>query len=320
MTDHSMNLFITGANGWIGRALCTRLANDSVDFRAAVRSCDSNLPAYKNSVVGEINDKTDWRSALKGINTVVHLASRVHVMSDASDNPLSEYRQVNVQGTLHLARRAVLAGVTRYVFVSSVKVNGELTPSGHPFIESDQPHPQDPYGISKYEAEQGLQKIAAQTGMEVVIIRPPLVYGPGVKANFAQLIHAVQKGWPLPLGSIHNLRSLIALDNLVDFIITCTTHPMAAFQTFLISDGQDISTPELIQGIAKAAGIRAHVLPVPVWVLMCAGKLTGKSNAVQRLCGNLQIDSTKARSLLGWRPVVSFHEGLRRTMDGVLKP
>jgi nucleoside-diphosphate-sugar epimerase len=314
-----MTILVTGANGWVGQAISQRLVHDGVNFRAAVRSVSSALPGCDTTVVREINDKTDWRCALKGINTVVHLASRVHVMSDTSDNPLSKYRQVNVQGTLHLARRAVLAGVTRYVFVSSVKVNGELTPSGHPFIESDQPNPQDPYGISKYEAEQGLQKIAAQTGLEVVIIRPPLVYGPGVKANFAQLIHAVQKGWPLPLGSIHNLRSLIALDNLVDFIITCTTHPNAAQQTFLISDGQDISTPELIQGMAKAAGVRAHILPVPVWILMCAGKLTGKSNAVQRLCGNLQIDSAKARSLLGWRPVVSFHEGLRQTMDGVLK-
>ncbi len=317
MPDNSRNLLITGANGWIGQALCQRLANDGVSFRAAVRSVGSALPGRDNVVVGDIHDKTDWRSALTGITTVVHLASRVHVMADTSDNPLADYRLVNVQGTLNLARNAILAGVVRYVFVSTVKVNGEQTPSGHAFCENDVPNPQDFYGISKYEAEQGLHALAAQTGLEVVIIRPPLVYGPGVKANLAQLIRAVQKGWPLPLGGIHNQRSLVARDNLVDFILTCTTHPKAAYQTFLISDGQDISTPELVQEIAKAAGVKAHLWLVPFRALVWAGQLTGKSEAMQRLCGNLQIDSTKARVVLGWRPVVSVKEGLRRALDGV---
>jgi nucleoside-diphosphate-sugar epimerase len=221
-----------------------------------------------------------------------------------------------VDATLHLARQAAQAGVKRFIFVSSIKVNGELTRQGRPFTECDPPDPQDPYGISKIEAEQGLRQVAADTGMEVVIIRPPLVYGPGVKANFAALMRAVKKGMPLPLGAIHNQRSLVALDNLVDFIVTCITHPKAGNQTFLISDGQDLSTAELVRGLAEAAGTSARLLPVPVWGLEWAGRLVGKGEAVQRLCGNLQIDSSKARTLLGWKPKVSVTEGLRRAVGG----
>ena len=200
------------------------------------------------------------------------------------------------------------------MFISSVKVNGESTQPGRAFTEIHAPDPQDAYGQSKHEAEQGLHQIAQETGMEVVIIRPPLVYGPGVKANFAALMRAVQRGWPLPLGAIHNQRSLVALDNLVDFIITCITHPQAANQTFLVSDGQDLSTAELIRGMARAAAVPARLVPVPVWALQAGAKLLGKGDAVQRLCGNLQVDISKARESLGWVPPVSLEEGLRRAM------
>jgi nucleoside-diphosphate-sugar epimerase len=235
-------------------------------------------------------------------------------MQDSSADPLAEFRSINVDSTLNLARQAAAAGINRFVFISSVKVNGESTPPGRAFAEIDAPNPQDAYSQSKHEAEQGLRQLGADTGMEVVVIRPPLVYGPGVKANFAALVRAVQRGWPLPLGAVHNQRSLVALDNLVDFIVTCITHPQAANQTFLVSDGQDLSTAELVRGIAQAAGVPARLLPVPVWALQAGATLLGKGDAVQRLCGNLQVDISKARSLLGWVPPVSVEEGLRRAM------
>jgi len=265
-------------------------------------------------MVGEINVATGWGSALRDVNVIVHLAARVHVMHDTATDPLTAFRTVNVGGTLNLARQAAAAGVKRFVFISSVKVNGESTPPGRAFTEADAPNPQDAYGQSKHEAEQGLRQLSADTGIEVVIIRPPLVYGPGVKANFAALMRAVQRGWPLPLGAVHNQRSLVALDNLVDFIVTCITHPQAANQTFLVSDGQDLSSTELVRGMAQAAGVPARLLPVPVWALQAGASLLGKGDAVQRLCRNLQVDTSKARSLLGWAPPVSVEEGLRRAM------
>jgi nucleoside-diphosphate-sugar epimerase len=200
------------------------------------------------------------------------------------------------------------------VFISSVKVNGESTEPGQAFAETDVRAPQDAYAVTKHEAEQGLRQIATDTGMEVVIIRPPLVYGPGVKANFAALIRAVQRGWPLPLGAVHNQRSFVALDNLVDFIVTCLEHPAAANETFMVSDGEDLSTPDLIRRMARAMNRPARLLPVPVWALKAGASLLGKGDAVQRLCGNLQVDIAKARSFLGWVPPVSVEEGLRRAM------
>lgn len=296
-----LGLLITGGKGFVGQALVKRLGNQSLYL--ASRS-----------------DSENWTKVLVGIDVVVHLAARVHVMHDTAADPLTAFRAVNVEGTVKLARQAAAARVKRFVFISSVKVNGEDTQPGRAFTEADEPNPQDAYGQSKHEAEQGLRQLAAQTGMEVVIIRPPLVYGPGVKANFAALMRAVQKGWPLPLGAIHNQRSLVALDNLVDFIITCITHPKAANQTFLISDRQDLSTTELVRGMAKAAGVvPARLLPVPVWALEWVGRLVGKGDAIQRLCGNLQIDSNKARNLLGWTPKISVQEGLWRAMNGYVK-
>jgi nucleoside-diphosphate-sugar epimerase len=248
------------------------------------------------------------------VDVVVHTAARVHMMADTVADPLAEFRRVNVEVSLRLAREAAAVGVRRFVFISSVKVNGEASLAGQPFTEQDAVGPQDDYGISKMEAEQGLRQIAADTDMEVVIIRPPLVYGSGVRANFAALMRAVQRGWPLPLGAVQNKRSLVALDNLVDFIITCINHPQAANQTFLVSDGQDLSTTDLVRGMAHAAGVPARLLPVPVGALQAGATLLGKGDAVQRLCGNLQVDISKARSLLGWAPPVSVEEGLRLAM------
>lgn len=313
-----MKILVTGATGLVGKALCQRLLNNGCAVRAAVRTADAEpaAPQFDATAVGDINELTPWHTALFAVDVVVHLAARVHVMHDKADDPLAAFRAVNVDGTLNLARQAAAAGVKRFVFISSVKVNGEGTLPGHQFTETDNPNPQDPYGQSKHEAEQGLRQISADTGMEVVIIRPPLVYGPGVKANFAALMRAVQKGWPLPLGAVHNQRSFVALDNLVDFIITCTTHPQAANQTFLVSDGHDLSTTELVRGMAQAAGVSARLLPVPVRAIQAVGSLLGKGDAMQRLCGNLQVDIAKARHLLDWVPPISVDEGLRRAFGG----
>ena len=311
-----MICLVTGAGGFVGKSLCAALSMRGSLVRAALRSINNHTDEFESVVVGPIDAETGWSAVLQGVGTVVHLAARVHVMKDASEDPLAEFRRINVDGTLNLARQTAAAGIKRFVFISSVKVNGERTEPGQAFTENDAPNPQDAYGQSKHEAEQGLRLIAADTGMEVVIIRPPLVYGPGVKANFAALMRAVQRGWPLPLGAVHNQRSLVALDNLVDFIVTCITHPKAANQTFLVSDGQDLSTTELIRGMAQAAGVPARLLPVPVWALQAGAKLLGKGDAVQRLCGNLQVDISKARELLGWVPPVSVEEGLRRCVFG----
>ena len=294
-------ILVTGATGWVGNAFVQRLlAGDAHQgVVVALRRDLKQWPRYVRScVTGDMLATTNWCNALKNVSAVVHCAARVHVMHDKESDPLTAFRAVNVQGTLNLARQTASAGVKRFVFISSVKVNGEFTLPGHPFYETGTPNPQDAYGLSKLEAELGLHQIAADTGMELVIIRPPLVYGPGVKANFASLMSVVQKGWPLPLGAVQNQRSLVALDNLVDFIVTCITHPKAANQTFLISDGQDLSTTELVQGMAQAADLPARLLPVPVWALEWAGRLVGKADVIQRLCGNLQIDSSKARELL----------------------
>jgi nucleoside-diphosphate-sugar epimerase len=265
-------------------------------------------------MTGDLNTSTDWSAALEGVEVVVHSAARAHVMQETVADPLTAYRAVNVDGTLNLARQAAVSGIKRFVFISSIKVNGESTSPGRAFTESDAPNPQDAYGQSKHEAEKGLRQLSADTGMEVVIIRPPLVYGPGVKANFAALMRAVQRGWPLPLGAVNNQRSLVALDNLVDFIVTCITHPKAANQTFLVSDGQDLSTTELVRGMVQAAGVSLRLLPVPVWALQAGALLLGKGDVVQRLCGNLQVDISKARRVLGWAPPISVEEGLRRAM------
>lgn len=309
---------VTGVSGLVGRGLVERLvALGWVDVLALTRqSLPNPVSGAAYITVGDISSSTQWHAQLIGVHTLVHCAARVHVMKDTEDDPLAAFRAVNVDGTLNLARKSALAGVKRFVFISSVKVNGESTQPGRVFTENDTAEPQDAYGQSKHEAELGLRQLAIDTGMEVVIIRPPLVYGPGVKANFVALMRAVQRGMPMPLALVRNQRSLVGLGNLVDFIITCCTHTKAANQTFLVSDGQDLSTPDLIRQMAKAAGVHARLWPLPVWVLQVFARLVGKGGAVSRLCGNLQVDISKARSLLGWLPPVSVEDGLSTAMRG----
>lgn len=318
---------VTGASGFVGSALIDEISKreqDGVDLvgRGVVRAKHS--PRFQELgcvVVSAICAQTNWQQALSDVEVIVHAAARAHVLNDRAANPLAEFRLVNVAGTLRLAEQAAAMGVKRFVFLSSIGVNGVQSAPGLVFTEADKPNPHNAYALSKWEAEQGLLRIADETGLEVVIIRPPLVYGCGAPGNFGALMRAVQRGWPLPLGAVvHNRRSLVALDNLVDFIVTCITHPQAVNQTFLVSDGHDLSTTELVRGMAQAAGVPARLLPVPVWALHAGGTLLGKGDAVQRLCGNLQVDISKARSMLGWNPPVSVENGLRRAVAGMKKP
>ena len=304
-----MKLLVTGANGFVGRALVSQLIRRGRTVVGAVRDDSRDVPAGARRIrVGDLAADTDWRAAVGGIDVVVHLAARVHVTRDSSADPLGEFRRVNVEGTNRLARQAAAAGVRRFVFLSSVKVNGE---SGI-YRESDVPAPNDAYGISKREAELSLTEIAAETRMSVVVIRPPLVYGPGVKANFRALMLAVARGMPLPFGAVDNRRSLVALDNLIDFIIRCAEEPAAANETFLVSDGEDLSTPELIRRLAQAMGRRAWLVPVPARVLTAVAALLNQRDAAQRLLGSLQVDISKARRVLAWAPPITVDEGLRR--------
>jgi nucleoside-diphosphate-sugar epimerase len=315
-----VKVLVTGATGFVGLALTRLLVYQRLKVVGGVRIVSSNLPHGVIQVsVGDILPDTDWRDALSGVDALVHTAARVHVMHEKADDPLAEFRRVNVDGTLNLARQAAAAGVKRLVFISSVKVNGESTVLDKPFSPDDYPDPLDPYGISKREAEDGLFALSRETGMEVVIIRPTLVYGPGVKANFYTMMRWLHKGVPLPFGAVQNKRSLVALDNLVSFIVHCLDHPKAANEIFLISDGEDVSTTELLQKMAKAFGKKALLLPVPVELIKFFANLLGKGDVVQRLFGSLQVDSSKARDLLGWRPVTTMDEQLKKTADAFLK-
>ncbi|MDD5580240.1 MAG: SDR family oxidoreductase [Methylobacter sp.] len=308
-----MKALITGANGFVGQQLCTELHRQGQTFLAVVRS--RNLPVENIEVeaVGAIDGETYWADVLRDVQVVIHLAARVHIMRDTAVDPLHGFRRVNVEGTINLARQAAEAGVRRFIFISSIKVNGEGTLPGRPYTADDQPAPVEPYGISKHEAEDTLRRLACATGMEVVIIRSPLIYGPGVKGNFKKMLRCLDKAVPLPLGAIHNKRSLVALDNLLDLIITCMDHPAAANQTFLAGDGVDLSTTELLRRMAAALDKTAWLLPIPIWVLNRCASLLGKSSVAQRLCGSLQVDINKTRDILGWTPVVSVDEALRRT-------
>jgi nucleoside-diphosphate-sugar epimerase len=308
-------ILITGGTGWVGGALIQELNGSSHDIVAAIRS-SSDLPGAKKVQISAIDGGQKWSDALSERQVVLHLSARVHVMVDKSSNPIDEYRKTNVAGTLNLARQSAAAGVRRFVFISSIKVNGEATKMADSFSANDFPAPLDPYGISKMEAEQGLREIATDTGMEVVIIRPPLVYGPGVKANFRAMMRWLSRGVPLPLGAINNKRSLVALDNLVDLIVTCIDHPAAANQTFLVSDGEDLSTTQLLRRMGRAMGKPAWLLPVPPALLKAGAALVRKPELAQRLCGSLQVDISKTRELLGWSPPISVDEGLRRAAEG----
>lgn len=312
MSDVS-RVLITGATGFVGRALLDALVlRPGTIVTAAVRR-ETVLPAgVRVCRIDDVGTRTDWGDALTDCRAVVHLAARVHVMRDDAADPVEAYRRVNAAGTLELARQAVAAGVKRFIFISSIKVNGESTGPGGAFSEADAPRPVDAYGNSKAEAEVGLLALAASTKLEVVIIRPPLIYGPGVQANFLTMARWLARGVPLPLGAIReNRRTLLGLGNLVDFIVTCLAHPAAANQLFLVGDGEDLSTTDLLRRVAAALGVRARLVPVPVPLLIALASLVGRRDAMERLCGSLRVDMRKAQRLLGWTPVMSVDEGLR---------
>ena len=308
------NIFVTGANGFIGRALCRKMLAERYHVRGAVRGAAqmAALPSGVEGVlVGDVGPETDWSEALVGIEGIVHLAARVHVMRESAADSFAAFRQVNTAGTECLAREAVRAGVKRLVYISSIKVNGEGRSDA--YTEIDRPAPQDPYAVSKWEAEEILRKVAVNVRLEVVILRLPLVYGAGVRANFFRLLRLVRLGIPLPLASIKNRRSMIYLGNLVDAIITSLVHPKAAGETFLVSDGRDLSTPDLIWLMAGAMGRKARLLPFSPSLLKIMGKLTGKSAEIDRLIGSLRVDSSKIRKVLGWKPRFTVKEGIEKT-------
>ncbi|MES2208457.1 MAG: SDR family oxidoreductase [Pseudomonadota bacterium] len=307
-------ILVTGATGFVGSTLVERLTQQpEFTVKAVARKREALPKTVEGIQITDLNAETNWQKALVDVDVIIHTAARVHMLNDQCADPLAEFRRVNVEGTLHLARQAAIAGVKRFIFLSSVKVNGEETTSGKKFSEADMPSPQDAYGLSKYEAEQGLLALAAQTGLEVVIIRPPLVYGPGVKANFESMMRWVKKGVPLPFGAIYNKRSLVGITNLIEFIIRCIHHPNAVNQIFLISDDCDVSTSELLRGCAKVLGVPSRLISMPQSLLKGVACIVGKHAVIQRLCGSLQIDISKAKRELDWSPVYSVEEGLRAT-------
>ena len=314
-------MLLTGYTGFLGTAVAHRIVDDKCYRLTAVvrREIENPTPGVSPVVVGELGANIDWTLALGDIDIVIHTAARVHVMNDSVNDPLAEFRKVNTEGTLNLARQAASKGIKRFIFISSIKVNGESTLHGKPFTADDEPGPEDPYSISKWETEIGLRRLAEETDMEVVVIRPPLVYGPGVKGNFMSLVRWVNAGLPLPLGSAQNKRSMVALDNLVDLIITCVEHPAAANQTFLVGDGEDLSIVELLQQMGKALGKNPRLLPFPVGLLNLAASLLGKKDVAQRLLGSLQVDISKTQTQLGWEPPISVGEGLNRVAEAFTK-
>ncbi|WP_434526252.1 UDP-glucose 4-epimerase family protein [Photorhabdus asymbiotica] len=301
-------ILLTGSSGFVGRAILDKLSGKLVKTLGRTRPTNQS----SNFFSGTIDCDTDYSLALEGVKVVIHSAARVHIINDSVLDPLAAFREVNVEGTLNLARQAIVAGVKRFIFISSIKVNGEETNPSTPFRYNDIPAPSDAYGQSKAEAEEELKKLAHLTGMELVIIRPPLVYGPGVKANFKSLMAVVNKGLPLPLGAIHNQRSLVALDNLVDLIVTCVDHPQAANQTFIVSDDQDISTTDLLKKMANALDKPSRLIPIPMnWIRFIAG-LFGKKPVADRLCSSLHVDITHTKQVLGWTPPVTMDEELAK--------
>lgn len=308
-------LALTGSSGFVGGTLMRRLLDNGTELLTIGHRAGQGIQVTYDT----LTSTDDVSLQLSQCDALVHAGARVHVMNEDHQSPLLVYREVNVLNTLSLAQKAAACGLRRFIFVSSVKVNGESAEAGHPFTAQQAPAPRDPYGISKMEAEEGLRQIARETGMEVVIVRPPLVYGPGVKANFASLMRAVQRGLPLPLASVtHNRRSFVALDNLVDLLITCIDHPAAANQTFLVSDGEDLSTADLLRRLGQTMGKPARLFPVPPSLLQFGANLLGKGDMAQRLLGSLQVDISHTRNTLNWTPPISVDEGLRRAAAGLL--
>lgn len=311
-----MTILLTGASGFVGKAVLKTARQRGLNIRPVFRSLDLAKGYPEAVLVSGLDGAVDWSKPLQGVDVVIHAAARAHIMRVEALDPLAEYRRVNVEGALNLARQAAAVGVRRFVFISSIKVNGEGTAQGRPFTADDIPAPEDAYGLSKAEAEEQLKQVAQETGMEVTMIRPPLIYGPGVKGNFASLISWVRRGLPLPLRDVtHNLRSLVGLDNLVDLILVCAHHPKAANQIFLISDGEDLSTTELLRKIGKALGRPARLLWVPAGLISFMAGWLGKGMITQRLLSSLQVDMGKTCELLDWKPSVAVDEGLRRAVE-----
>jgi len=310
-----LNIIITGLSGFVGSSLLKPLALHNITAlgRTKLATFDGEFHFV------ELDGSSSYSDYLKNNDVLIHCAARVHVMAEKTSDSLADFRQINVSGTLNLARQAASVGIKRFIFISSIKVNGECTQTGLQFSPSDIPAPQDPYSVSKYEAEQGLQEIAKITGMEVVIIRPPLVYVEGVKGNFYSLLKLAKTGFPLPFGAIRNKRSMVYLDNLTDFIVKCIEHPKAANEIFLISDGNDLSIPMLIKYLRLSMVKPIRLLPVPVWLFALIGWVTGKTAVIERLCGSLQVDSSKASTLLNWTPPYTVKQGLQKTVDAFLK-
>ena len=306
-------ILVTGATGFVGRRLVTALVDRGERVRVAVRTPQTALAGVETAVVGDIHGHTDWGAALAGVSRVFHLAARTHVLADTAADPLREYRRINTEGTARLATAAARAGVRRLVYLSSIKVNGESTEAG-PYTEASPPQPEDAYGRTKWEAERALRGVEQHLGLEAVVLRPPLVYGPGVKANFLKLIGLVARGVPLPLGAVRNRRSLVYVDNLVDALVLAGTHAAAAGRTFLVSDAEDVSTPELVRALAAALGVRPRLLPIPPALLRAAGRVLGRDAQVKRLTGSLQVDTTLIRDTLGWRPPRTLEDGLAATV------
>ncbi|QQZ40466.1 SDR family oxidoreductase [Pseudomonas sp. SK3(2021)] len=316
----SRKILVTGATGFLGKALIKcfyNLPNTSVV--APLRNMGDDFPEVVSKIyIPSIDDSTDWTESLSGVDVVVHAAARVHIADEDSAQSLEEFRAINVQGTLNLARQAVQAGVRRFIFISTIKVNGENTPPGCAFLADDIPKPVGPYAISKYEAEQGLLKLANTGAMEIVIVRPVLIYGAGVGANFQQMMNLLKKGAPLPFGAISNSRSFVALENVVDLIETCIDHPCAVNQIFLVSDDNDLSTTQLMRRLITYLGVKTWLIPVPVGLLIFLASLMGRRSIAHRLFGSLQVDISKNQQLLGWTPPVSLDDALSLTVQHFL--
>lgn len=306
-------VLVTGASGFVGQALCSALLARGMAVTAAARSPLPPMPGLRTVQLGEVSGRTDWAAALKEVDGIVHLAARTHVMRETDRDPWTAFLTANVDATTRLAEQAAAAGVKRLVYASSIKVNGEATLPGQPFLDTDTPQPEDDYGRSKHLAEQALADIAGRTRLQVAVIRPPLVYGPGVKGNFLSLLRACRKRRPLPLGGIDNRRSLVYLGNLVDALLLCLQHPAAAGKTFLVRDGDDLSTPGLVRRLSAALGVAPRLVPVPADWLLLAGRLLGRRAAMDRLTGSLQVDDSRLRNELGWTPPFTVDQGLGMT-------